>query len=162
MQKARRLLIGAAAVTLSLVASCRATEDPSGDPEGALTLRVTDTGKRFVILLSNNTSDPVTINKLLRPNGFDPELSFIIDGEPAKFARHPGMGHVSPQDVSEPSLVLVPDHIYGTSLRDIDMASLFGIEEGQCRMIKVIYKNKLDFPEIDDIELISNTVKYCH
>lgn len=105
---------------------------------------------------------PVAVNRLLRLNGFDPELTLLIDGSPASFAETPGLGHVSPQDVSDPALFLEPGRIIGVLLRDIDMESLYGIGKGQCRDVQVVYQNKLDAPEIQSLPIKSNTTEYCH
>nr|WP_298156303.1 hypothetical protein [uncultured Pseudoxanthomonas sp.] len=162
MQKTRGLLVLGLVALLCSASSCRAGEDRSAGNEGRVSLRVEDAEGRLVVLILNNSSDPLTINRLMRPVGLDPELLFYIDGSPAKFVSRPGLGHVSPQDTSDPAFVLHPDQIYGTSLRDSDMMGLFGIAKGQCRNIRVAYKNKLDVPEISDVELTSREVKYCN
>ena len=162
MEIVRGVLVAALQCAALLVAGCAKSSEPTQVLEKGVHLHAQDVGDRFQVLLVNNSDEAVTVNRLLRFNGFDPELTLVIDGEPAQFARVLGIGHVGPQDVSNPAFVLDHGKIIGMSLRDIDMESLYGIKKGQCAHVQVLYQNQLALTDIQPLQLKSNTIEYCH
>jgi hypothetical protein len=125
-----------------------------------LMLAISERQEWLLVSIANRSPEPILINRLMRPSGKLPELTFYLDGKPAKFNSDTHY-FAMPEDLSNPSHSLGAQQSYGMIIRRSNLITLFEFPKGSCKEVQVRYKDVLGVEGAYQGELASNKLKVC-